>query len=128
MFEYLEPVVNSPAVEQMLEDPSAVAGLATMGVVGTYVSFFGAGSLKAKHEIYQEEDEETIQDRGEELESFIGEDDIFKEMYNMVKHPYLSGKFSAYHKEDSSETEVLSPEEAEYFDQIYTDEDLEKLE
>lgn len=124
MIELLEQMM--PPVEQMLEDPTIGVAAATAGSIAVYAFISEGGQIKADYEI-SELDQEEISERKRELSSEIETESFAKETYNRLRHPWIDGKLSAYQEADKNHSTYNPPvENPEYFNQIYTDEEIEK--
>jgi len=124
MLEVLEQL--TPPVQQILEDPDlAVAGV-TAGSIAVYAFVAEGGAIKAEYEI-SDLNQAEISERREELAAEIETDSFLRETYNRFTKPWTDGKLSAY--EEANETySTYNPkvEDPEYFNQIYTDDELEE--
>ncbi len=125
MIELLENL--TPPVEQMLEDPKIAAAGVTAGSIALYAFIAEGGQIKAEYEI-SDMDNDQITERREELSERIETDSFFKETYNRFRHPWVDGKLSAYQEADQNHSNYTPKvEDPEYFNQLYTDDQLEEL-
>lgn len=125
MLELLEQL--SPPVQQMLEDPKIAAAGVTAGSIAVYAFVAEGGQFKADYEI-RDLDSEQITERREELEEQIETGTIYGDVYNMFRHPWTDGKLSAYQEADENHSNYTPKvEDPEYFNQLYTEEQLEEL-
>jgi len=125
MLEILEQL--SPPVQQMLEDPKLAVAGATAGSIALYAFVAEGGQIKAEYEL-SDLNQNKISERKEELASEIETDSFVKETYNRFLHPWTDGKLSAYQEADETHsTYTPKVEDPDYFNQKYTDEQLEDL-
>lgn len=125
MLEILEQL--SPPVQQMLEDPKIAAAGAAAGSIALYAFVAEGGQIKAEYEI-SDLNQDEISERKEELASEIERDSFVRETYRRFSQPWTDGKLSAYQEADETHS-TYTPriEDPDYFNQLYSDEQLEEL-
>lgn len=125
MIELLEQL--SPPVQQMLEDPEIAVAGATAGSIALYAFVATGGHIKGEYEI-SDLDQGEISERKEELAAEIETDSFLRETYNRFSKPWTDGKLSAYQSADETHsTYIPEVDDPEYFNQLYTDKQLEDL-
>lgn len=135
MQELLEPVVNSPQVQYVLENPKVAAAGATAGSIAVGAAAGFAGQVQGEREIEQldqefdseEAYEEAVLERKEELAEEIERDSFWRETYNHLRHAYTSGKLGAFEEEETRIKGSGFDTPDEFYNQKFSDEDLEYL-
>lgn len=135
MQELLEPVVNSPQVQYVLENPMVAAAGATASSVAVGAAVGFAGQVKGEREIdhldQQFENDEAYEDavleRKEELAEEVERESFWRETYNHIRHAYTSGKLGAFEEEETKIKGSTLNTPDEYYNQKFSDKDLEYL-
>lgn len=137
MQELLEQAVNNPHVQYILENPDVAVAGALAGSVPVAAAVSTAGQVQGEREIERLEQkfdseqayEQAVLERKEELAEEIERESAAREIYMHIVHGYTSGKLGAFEEE---ETRIESPrsereEDLEFYNQKFTDEELEYL-
>ena len=135
MQELFEQALNSPQVQYILENPKVAVSGATAGAIaaGSFVGF--AGQVQGEREIDSLEEEfetdeayeQAVFDRKEELSERIERESALREIYNHARHCYISGKLGAFEEEETRIKGSQFDTPDEFYNQKFSDKDLEYL-
>lgn len=136
MQELLEQAINSPQLHYVLENPDVAVAAAGAGTIaaGSFTGF--AGHVQGEREIdslneeFEDEKayEQAVLERKKELAEDIERESAVREIYNHLRHAYASGKLGAFEEEETRiKGSDFGPVDGEYYNQKFSDEDLEYL-
>ncbi|MFB6115684.1 MAG: hypothetical protein ABEK04_05380 [Candidatus Nanohalobium sp.] len=135
MQEFIEQAINSPQVQYLLENPDVAAAGTGAGAVALGALTGFAGQVRGEWEIeflneeYDDREayEQAVLERKEELAEEIERDSALREVYNHMRHAYTSGKLGAFEEEEIRIKGSDFGTDGEFYNQKFSDEDLEYL-